>query len=62
MKSSKFICAGVGKATGWTSRVPFPAVQHLSLLHVMQTGSGAHPASYAVGTLGDFPGGKAART
>jgi len=26
----------------------------------VQTGSGAHPASYPVGTSGSFPGGKAA--
>jgi hypothetical protein len=31
-----------------------------SLLHVVQTGSGAHPASYPMGTGGSFPGGKAA--
>jgi hypothetical protein len=34
--------------------------QELSLLHVVQTGSGAHPASYLMGTGGSFPGGKAA--
>jgi hypothetical protein len=31
-----------------------------SLLHNVQTGSGAHPASYPVGTAAYFPGGKAA--
>jgi hypothetical protein len=31
-----------------------------NFLHVVQTGSGAHPASYPVGTEGSFPGGKAA--
>jgi hypothetical protein len=31
-----------------------------SLLHRVQTGSGSHPASYAMGTRGPFPGGKAA--
>jgi hypothetical protein len=30
------------------------------LLHSVQSGSGPHPASYAVGTGGYFPGGKAA--
>jgi hypothetical protein len=30
--------------------------------HVVQTGSGAHPASYPMGTWGSFPGGKAAGT
>jgi hypothetical protein len=31
-----------------------------SLLHVVQTDSGTHPASYPMGTGGSFPGGKAA--
>jgi hypothetical protein len=31
-----------------------------SLLHVVQTGCGAHPASYRMGTASSFPGGKAA--
>jgi hypothetical protein len=30
------------------------------LLHSIQTGSGAHPASYPVGTGGSFPGGEVA--
>jgi hypothetical protein len=34
--------------------------QKVSLLHVVQTGSGAHPASYRMGTGDSFPGGKAA--
>jgi hypothetical protein len=33
--------------------------QDFCLLHVVQTGSGVHPASYPVGTVGCFPGGKA---
>jgi hypothetical protein len=33
----------------------------LGLFHVVQTSSGAHPASYLMGTGGSFPGGKAAR-
>jgi hypothetical protein len=33
-----------------------------NFLHVVQTVFGAHPASYAVGTGGSFPGGKAAGT
>jgi hypothetical protein len=32
-------------------------IYFLSLLHVVQTGSGAHPASYPLGTGGSFPGG-----
>jgi hypothetical protein len=31
------------------------------LLHSIQTGSGAHPASYLMGAEGSFSGGKAAR-
>jgi hypothetical protein len=34
--------------------------QEFPLLYVVQTGSGAHPASYPMGTEGSFPGGKAA--
>jgi hypothetical protein len=34
--------------------------QELSRLHVVQTGSGAHPTSYPIGTGFSFPGGKAA--
>jgi hypothetical protein len=30
------------------------------LLHVVQNGSGVHPASYPVGTGSPFPGGRAA--
>jgi hypothetical protein len=30
------------------------------LFHVVQTGSGAHPTSYTMGTGYSFPGGKAA--
>jgi hypothetical protein len=34
--------------------------QEFSFLHVVQTGSGAHPASYPMGTGDSLPGGKAA--
>jgi hypothetical protein len=33
---------------------------NFSLHHCVQNGSGAHPASYPMGTKGSFPGGKAA--
>jgi hypothetical protein len=49
----------VGIATGWTTRIRFPAVQDCSLLNSVQTGSGAHPASYPMSTGGCFSGGKA---
>jgi hypothetical protein len=43
------------------SRVRFPAeCGKFSLHHRVQNGSGAHPASYPVGTRGSFPGSKAA--
>jgi hypothetical protein len=34
--------------------------QEFSVLHVIQTGSGAHPASYQMGIGDSFPGSKAA--
>jgi hypothetical protein len=36
----------VGISTGWTARVRFLTVQDFYFLHRIQTGSGAHPASY----------------
>jgi hypothetical protein len=43
------------------SRVRFAAeAENFSLHHRVQNGSGAHPASYPMGTRGFFPGGKAA--
>jgi hypothetical protein len=43
------------------SRVRFPAgAGTFSLHHRVQNGSGAHPASYPMGTTGSFPGVKAA--
>jgi hypothetical protein len=46
---------------GWTAGVRFPAgTRHISPLHSVQTGSGAHPAFYPNGTGGPFPRGKAA--
>jgi hypothetical protein len=42
-------------ATGWTARVRFPPKQNFSLIHSVQTCSGAHPASYPMCTGADFP-------
>jgi hypothetical protein len=43
------------------SRVRFPAgTGNFSLHRRVQNGSGAHPASYPMGTRGSFPGDKAA--
>jgi hypothetical protein len=45
------------------SRVRFPAgAGNFSLHHRVQNGSGAYPASYPMGTMGSFLGGKAAGT
>jgi hypothetical protein len=43
-------------ATSWTTGVRYPA----DAVHSAQTGSGAHPASYPIGTRGSFPEGKVA--
>jgi hypothetical protein len=41
----------------WGSRVQFPVgAGNFSLHHRVQNGSGAHPASYPVGTRGSFLG------
>jgi hypothetical protein len=55
--------SSVGRATRWTterSKFESPEGQDFSFLHDVQTGSGAHPASYPMGTGCSFPGGKAA--
>jgi hypothetical protein len=58
--------SSVGIALGYRlddrgSRVRFPAgAGNYSLHHRVQNGSGAHPASYPMGTRRSFPGGKAA--
>jgi hypothetical protein len=58
--------SSVGIALGYGlddrgSRVRFLAgAGNLSLHHRVQNGSGAHPASYPMGTMDSFPGDKAA--
>jgi hypothetical protein len=58
--------SSVGIALGYGlddrgSRVRFPAGDgNFSLHHRVQNGSGAHPASYTMGTRGSYLGGKAA--
>jgi hypothetical protein len=60
--------SSVGIALGYgmddrDSRVRFPdGGGNFSLHHRVQNGSGAHPASYPMGTRGSLPGGKAAGT
>jgi hypothetical protein len=46
---------GVCLATGITAGVRFPARVRDFSLHVVHTGSGAHPASYAMVTRGVKP-------
>jgi hypothetical protein len=54
--------SSVGIALGyrldnWGSGVQFPAgAGNVSLNHCVQNGSGAHPASYPMGTRGSFLG------
>jgi hypothetical protein len=44
----------IGRLENW---VLFPAgTRDFSELHSIQTGTGAHPASYPIGTGGSFPG------
>jgi hypothetical protein len=57
--------SSVGIALGYGldnrgSRFRFPAGAGNISHHRVQNGSGAHPASYPMGTGGSFPGGKAA--
>jgi hypothetical protein len=58
--------SSVGTALGYGlddrgSSFRFPAgAGNISLHYRVQNGSGAHPASYLMGTRGSFPGGKAA--
>jgi hypothetical protein len=48
-------------ATSWKAGVRFPArATNIFLFHSVQSGFGAHPAFYPVGTWGSFPGGKVA--
>jgi hypothetical protein len=65
-QQSRRVYSSVGIALGyglddWDSRVRFSAeAGNFSLPHRVQNGSGAHPASYPMGTRGCFPGSKAA--
>jgi hypothetical protein len=58
--SSIGIALGYG-LDDWGSRVRYPArAGNFSLHHRIQNGSGAHPASYPMGTRAFFLGGKSA--
>jgi hypothetical protein len=64
IKYNKSHDSSVGIALGYGLddrgfRVRFPVgAENFSLHHRVHNGSGAHPASYPVGTRGSFPGGK----
>jgi hypothetical protein len=64
LSESRDSSAGIALGYGLDDRgfrVRFPAgVGNFSLHHCVQNGSGAHPATYPMGTRGFFPGGKAA--
>jgi hypothetical protein len=49
-----------GLRAGWSGILVPAGAGNFSLHHRVQTGSGAHPASYPVGTRGSFPRGRAA--
>jgi hypothetical protein len=49
-----------GIDTGWTVGFRVLAEANDFFLHSVQTGSGAHPASFGMGSGGSFSGGKAA--
>jgi hypothetical protein len=54
-KYTEHISVGTATGYGWV-RLPAEA-RDLSPFHSVQTGSGAHPASYPMGTGGSFPEG-----
>jgi hypothetical protein len=64
MGQSRDSSVGIALSYGLDDRgssVRFPAGPGIfSLHHRAQNGSGAHSASYPMGTRGSFPGGKAA--
>jgi hypothetical protein len=56
------ISAGIARVMGWMAGVKFAGgARDFALLLSVQTLSGAHPASYPMGTEGSFPRSKAAR-
>jgi hypothetical protein len=59
MQGSRDSSVGIATGYGLDGQGLIPG-RDVSLLHSVQTGSGAHPASYPMGTGGSFPGDKAA--
>jgi hypothetical protein len=61
MKGARIARLVQRRTTGWMAKLRFPAAaRDFSLLHGVQTGSEAHPASYPMGAGGSFPGSKTA--
>jgi hypothetical protein len=60
LKRSRDSSAGIATGYGMGDREVRVRVEgkKFSLLHVVQTGSGAHPDSNPMGTVGSFPGNK----
>jgi hypothetical protein len=54
--SSVGIATGYGLDDQGGAGVRVPVGEKFSLLHIVQTGSGVHPTSYKMGTVGTFPG------
>jgi hypothetical protein len=63
VNESRHRAVGIATGYGWTtegSQLESRWGQEFSLLHVVQTGSGAQPDSYPMCTVSFFPEGKAA--
>jgi hypothetical protein len=58
LNKSRDSSVGIALGYGLDDRGSIPG--NFSLNHRVQNGSGAHPASYQMGTRGSYPGGKAA--
>jgi hypothetical protein len=61
-KTNRSRDSSLGIATGYEPDIPgsISARQNISLLHSVQIGSDAHPASYPMGAWSNFSGGKPA--
>jgi hypothetical protein len=61
IKQSRDSSVGIALDYGLDDQGSIPAwAGNFSLHHHVQNGSGAHPSSYPMGTMGSFPGGKVA--
>jgi hypothetical protein len=60
-EENRISSVGIATSYGLDGRSSIPGKGDFSLLNSVQTGSGAHPTSYPVGTGGSFPRDKGAR-